>query len=135
MPPDQHQNNNSSNNGSAATSTAILDDAPDSAISYTDAIDYWTGVPATVDGVLGGFGNTSLPRTDVRGSLQFIRSVRRKVPAFDEIGKGTALKRGCDIGAGYAYSPSKLVFFLLCLNLLETIFVILTENYIVELAA
>ncbi|KAK7205867.1 alpha-N-methyltransferase NTM1 [Myxozyma melibiosi] len=77
------------------------DGAPDTEISYSDAIDYWTTVPATVDGVLGGFGHTSLPRTDVRGSLQFIRSVRRKVLAFDALaGDAAVVKRGCDVGAG-----------------------------------
>ncbi|KAK9240489.1 alpha-N-methyltransferase NTM1 [Lipomyces kononenkoae] len=72
---------------------------PDASISYTDAIDYWTGVPATVDGVLGGFGHTTLPRTDVKGSIAFLKRILRLYPDFEESGKkfGT---RGCDVGAG-----------------------------------
>ena len=33
---------------------------------------YWEGVPATVDGVLGGFGNGTLPRVDALGSRTFL---------------------------------------------------------------
>ncbi|KAK9363798.1 alpha-N-methyltransferase NTM1 [Lipomyces starkeyi] len=74
-------------------------EAPDSNISYADAIDYWTGVPATVDGVLGGFGHTTLPKTDVKGSIAFLRRISRLYPEFEESGKKLG-SRGCDVGAG-----------------------------------
>lgn len=38
-------------------------------------VEYWTGVPATVDGVLGGFGNGTLPRIDALGSRTFLLRV------------------------------------------------------------
>ncbi|KAK9471796.1 alpha-N-methyltransferase NTM1 [Dipodascopsis tothii] len=69
----------------------------DSHISYDDGIAYWNSIPATVDGVLGGFGNTTLPRADMRGSSGFIEKIARKLPDFGAIvATGTA----CDIGAG-----------------------------------
>ncbi|KAH7889224.1 AdoMet dependent proline di-methyltransferase-domain-containing protein [Phlebopus sp. FC_14] len=37
-----------------------------------DGINYWTSQPASLDGVLGGFGSGSLPRVDALGSRQFI---------------------------------------------------------------
>ncbi|KAK9478603.1 hypothetical protein V1514DRAFT_330548 [Lipomyces japonicus] len=67
----------------------------DSRISYSDALAYWASVPATVDGVLGGFGHTSLPRTDARGSLAFFNRV---VAASSS--STPSSKRACDIGAG-----------------------------------
>ncbi len=71
------------------------DDIPDSHISYTDAIDYWSSVPATVDGVLGGFGNTSVPKADVIGSSTFLRRLRPRM----KVSEGH-IKYGVDIGAG-----------------------------------
>ena len=38
-------------------------------------IEYWESVPATVDGVLGGFGNGTLPRIDALGSRTFLLRV------------------------------------------------------------
>ncbi|OSX65299.1 hypothetical protein POSPLADRAFT_1039033 [Postia placenta MAD-698-R-SB12] len=35
-------------------------------------IDYWASQPASYDGVLGGFGEGSLPRVDALGSRQFL---------------------------------------------------------------
>lgn len=35
-------------------------------------VEYWEGVPATVNGVLGGFGNGPLPRVDAMGSRLFL---------------------------------------------------------------
>ncbi|TCD64652.1 hypothetical protein EIP91_003812 [Steccherinum ochraceum] len=37
-----------------------------------DGIDYWNSQPATYNGVLGGFGNGSLPRIDALGSRQLL---------------------------------------------------------------
>ena len=54
----------------------IMDEglAADSQINYNDAIDYWTGVPASVDGVLGGFGEqTAVSKADIVGSSTFCK--------------------------------------------------------------
>lgn len=68
--------------------------APDSNINYEDAIEYWTNVPATVDGVLGGYGDqTPLPAMDVHGSMHFMRKLKSRM-----ITDGA--KYSCDIGAG-----------------------------------
>jgi protein N-terminal methyltransferase len=40
---------------------------------YTNAAEYWSAVPATVDGVLGGFGFIS--RTDIQGSVSFLKKL------------------------------------------------------------
>lgn len=68
--------------------------APDSKINYNDAIDYWTSVPATVNGVLGGYGDdTPLPNMDVHGSMHFVRKLKSRMITDD-------IKQSCDIGAG-----------------------------------
>ncbi|KZV69500.1 DUF858-domain-containing protein [Peniophora sp. CONT] len=41
-----------------------------------DGLAYWEKQPATVDGVLGGYGNGSLPRIETLGSRQFLLHVR-----------------------------------------------------------
>lgn len=68
-------------------------DPPDSHINYDDAIQYWSGVPATVNGVLGGFGETNLPATDVKGSRAFLKKLDLQFP------EGHVFY-GLDIGAG-----------------------------------
>ena len=40
---------------------------------YTDAVKYWDKIPATVDGMLGGFGFIS--HTDIEGSTIFLTSL------------------------------------------------------------
>lgn len=70
--------------------------APDSNINYKDAIDYWSSVPPTVDGVLGGFGETTpVPKADVAGSMGL---VRRLGPSM-AVAPGH-IKYGLDVGAG-----------------------------------
>ena len=69
---------------------------PDSQIDYEDAIDYWTGIPATVDGVLGGYGEgTVVPAMDVLGSNHFLRKLKSRM-----IPEANCKKIGADIGAG-----------------------------------
>ncbi|AAS53986.2 AFR615Wp [Eremothecium gossypii ATCC 10895] len=60
-----------------------MTEKPDSQIDYQEAISYWTGVPATVDGVLGGYGpETPVPAMDIHGSMSFLRKLKsRMVPA------------------------------------------------------
>ncbi|KAI3405124.2 hypothetical protein KGF56_002080 [Candida oxycetoniae] len=70
--------------------------AADSQINYEDAISYWTSVPASVNGVLGGFGEqTAVPKVDIVGSLTFLRrlSSRMICPAGE-------MKYTIDMGAG-----------------------------------
>lgn len=40
---------------------------------YTHAAQYWSAVPATVDGMLGGFGIIS--QTDIQGSVSFLKQL------------------------------------------------------------
>lgn len=40
---------------------------------YTHAAKYWSAVPATVDGMLGGFGIIS--QTDIQGSVCFLKQL------------------------------------------------------------
>ncbi|KAF8311580.1 DUF858-domain-containing protein [Clavulina sp. PMI_390] len=71
-----------------------------------DGLDYWAKVPASVDGVLGGFGNGPLPRVDAQGSRNFLMrmmphlclvpsSLRKIDPP-----KYTRRIRALDVGAG-----------------------------------
>ncbi|KAJ1520160.1 hypothetical protein ONE63_004376 [Megalurothrips usitatus] len=60
---------------------------------YTDAANYWSQIPPTVDGMLGGYGFIS--RADINGSTQFLNHLfKLKVPP----GNGRALDCGAGIG-------------------------------------
>lgn len=73
-----------------------VDGAADSLINYNDAIEYWSSVPASVDGVLGGFGEqTSVPKADIIGSATFLRKLQTRMVVPD----GTP-KLIIDMGAG-----------------------------------
>ncbi|CDK24548.1 unnamed protein product [Kuraishia capsulata CBS 1993] len=68
----------------------------DSMIDYNKAIEYWSGVEPTVNGVLGGYGETtSVPKADVVGSATFMRKLTPRLSV--EEGK---IKYGLDFGAG-----------------------------------
>ncbi|KAK3908928.1 Alpha N-terminal protein methyltransferase 1 [Frankliniella fusca] len=68
---------------------------------YQDAADYWSQIPATVDGMLGGYGHIST--VDINGSTQFLRQLfRLKVPP----GKGCSI----DCGAGIGRITKNLLF-------------------------
>lgn len=68
----------------------------DDQINYSDAINYWESVPATVEGVLGGFGEkTPVPKVDVSGSTGFLRRLTSTTP----VGEGH-IKYALDVGAG-----------------------------------
>lgn len=73
------------------TSTSV-----DSQINYNVAIDYWNSTPPTVDGMLGGFGeSTSVPKVDVVGSATFMRKLKTRWSADEG-----QIKYGIDFGAG-----------------------------------
>lgn len=79
-------------------------------------IEYWQSVPATVNGVLGGYGLGTLPRIDALGSRSFLLSVLPRLssvaPVTDDPiswkrdrmqerkGKGRMVTRALDAGAG-----------------------------------
>lgn len=58
---------------------------------YGNAAEYWSSVPATVDGVLGGFGFIS--RTDIQGSLSFLKQLLK-------LQNPPGHERALDCGAG-----------------------------------
>lgn len=69
---------------------------PNSQINYNDAIDYWSSVPASVNGVLGGFGEqTSVPKADIVGSSTFLRKLQTRMICPEGYEKLTI-----DMGAG-----------------------------------
>ncbi|KAK6460621.1 alpha-N-methyltransferase NTM1 [Scheffersomyces coipomensis] len=68
----------------------------DSKINYQDAIDYWSSVPASVNGVLGGFGEqTPVPKADIVGSTSFLRKLQTRMSCPEGTEKLTI-----DMGAG-----------------------------------
>ncbi|KAI5970736.1 hypothetical protein CANMA_000155 [Candida margitis] len=68
---------------------------PDTQINYDDAITYWSSVPASVNGVLGGFGEqTPVPKADIVGSLTFLRKLSSRMNSGDHP------KYTIDMGAG-----------------------------------
>ncbi|KAI4154725.1 MAG: hypothetical protein LQ340_001483 [Diploschistes diacapsis] len=69
--------------------------APDAQISQPTALAYWSGVPPTVNGMLGGYPHIS--RTDLRGSLLFLNKLRKTSPNYS-VSKD--LPRAVDCGAG-----------------------------------
>lgn len=89
-----------------AEKTDQKDTRPDDNINYTDAVSYWASVPATVDGVLGGYGEkTPVPKADVSGSMGFIRRLAPTTP----LGEGE-VKYALDVGAGYVKHLNLLYF-------------------------
>lgn len=69
----------------------------DQQVDYEKALDYWQSTPATVDGVLGGFGNTVVPKVDIVGSQAFLRRLSTLSPnTFPNLSE----QIGLDVGAG-----------------------------------
>ncbi|KAK7789559.1 hypothetical protein R5R35_010492 [Gryllus longicercus] len=60
---------------------------------YKHAAEYWSGIPATVDGMLGGFGFIS--NTDIQGSQAFLKQLFKM---NEPPGRGHALDCGAGIG-------------------------------------
>nr|CAD7445249.1 unnamed protein product [Timema bartmani] len=75
-----------------ANNTTISKDQADD-ISYDLAAKYWSSIPATVDGMLGGLGYIS--NTDIQGSLKFLRELFKM---RDPPGRRQALDCGAGIG-------------------------------------
>ncbi|KAI4248002.1 MAG: hypothetical protein LQ352_006022 [Teloschistes flavicans] len=68
--------------------------ASDAQICQADALKYWNSIPATVNGMLGGFPHVS--RIDLRGSSAFFEKLRRLHSPPPQ----SRLQRGVDCGAG-----------------------------------
>ncbi|XP_067001474.1 N-terminal Xaa-Pro-Lys N-methyltransferase 1 [Anabrus simplex] len=60
---------------------------------YTHAVKYWSEIPPTVDGMLGGFGFVS--NTDIQGSKAFLKNLFK---LKDAPGTGRAIDCGAGIG-------------------------------------
>lgn len=69
--------------------------APDASISTSDSLKYWNSIPATVDGMLGGYPTIS--GIDLKGSANFFAKLRREHPSSSV---PCPLRRGVDCGAG-----------------------------------
>ncbi|XP_069698650.1 N-terminal Xaa-Pro-Lys N-methyltransferase 1 [Periplaneta americana] len=77
----------------AADPSVIESEEKQKASFYTQAAEYWSAVPATVDGVLGGFGFIS--HTDIQGSVGFLKQLFK---LQNPPGHGRALDCGAGIG-------------------------------------
>ncbi|KAL4988148.1 DUF858 domain protein [Aspergillus falconensis] len=80
--------------------TSASEDAthPDTKINHAASLDYWNGLAATPNTMLGIMGNQPwYTRVDLRGSKTFLAKARRLVPGAY---KGSKLGRGVDCGAG-----------------------------------
>ncbi|KAJ0181801.1 hypothetical protein K1T71_002523 [Dendrolimus kikuchii] len=62
-------------------------------ISYNKALEYWAEIPATLDGVLGGFGFIS--QIDIDGSKLFLKSI-----LSSKVSPGNQLAIDCGAGIG-----------------------------------
>lgn len=106
---------------SAPTSTAAVGFEPDSLINHAEAISYWQGIDADVNGMLGGFPYIS--RVDLQGSRNFLAKIgvierrgavraglRSEVSNAEDAAK---VHRVVDCGAGYVFLqlPSLFLFF------------------------
>lgn len=70
---------------------------PSGLINYNDAISYWLSVPASVNGVLGGFGEqTPVPKADIVGSGVFLRKLMTRMTCPD--GQKLTIDMGAGIG-------------------------------------
>lgn len=67
---------------SEMTVDAALSPAAAAGVSYDDAVRYWSAVPATVDGMLGGYGSPAsrVPRLDIAHSKRFLATFYPIVP-------------------------------------------------------
>ncbi|KAI9037344.1 uncharacterized protein KD926_000631 [Aspergillus affinis] len=84
-------------NGHDTTNTSTTSSPPpDSNIDHAHSIAYWSDVPATVDGMLGGFPQVS--RIDLQGSKSFLTRTKRLLSIPSD--KNLKLPRGVDCGAG-----------------------------------
>jgi len=78
-----------------ARTVEVGEEAFDRSSWYSDAVDYWAGVDATIDGVLGGFGH--LTDIELRDSHAFVKKTLGAALLEGAPRPGTL---ACDCGAG-----------------------------------
>lgn len=76
--------------------TDVSTGMPDAQIDHSASIEYWSGINADVDGMLGGFPHVS--RVDLQGSRALMAKLG--VLAEKEEGDAKPLRRAVDCGAG-----------------------------------
>ncbi|EIW51727.1 DUF858-domain-containing protein [Trametes versicolor FP-101664 SS1] len=84
-----------------------------------DGIKYWASQPASYDGVLGGFGNGTLPRVDALGSRQFLQhllpelcTVPSAIRPLTAPSPSARRPRALDVGAGVGRVTSDVLLHL-----------------------
>jgi len=101
-----------------------------------DGIDYWNTQPASLDGVLGGFGSGSLPRIDALGSRQFLLSLIPELCTVPSAIRPLApphphRTRALDVGAGIGRVTADVLLYLVSdVVLLEPV-----DNFVQEALA
>lgn len=72
--------------------------APDASINRTQALEYWNSISSDVNGMLGGYPQTS--RIDLQGSSNFLTKLRRSKSQATSKQTLSPLNRVADCGAG-----------------------------------
>jgi protein N-terminal methyltransferase len=81
------------------SSFSTTSSAPDASIDYAKGIEYWNSISSDVNGMLGGFPQTT--RIDLIGSSAFLAKLRRgKAGAVGSKTQLPKLRRVADCGAG-----------------------------------
>lgn len=73
-------------------------DAPDAQINHAQSIEYWSSVSSDINGMLGGYPQTS--RVDLQGSSNFLTKLRRAKSTQATKEPLPPLDRAADCGAG-----------------------------------
>ncbi|KIY72181.1 methyltransferase domain-containing protein [Cylindrobasidium torrendii FP15055 ss-10] len=93
-------------------------DIDDREPNLQEGIEYWNNQPATYDGVLGGFGEGSLPRIDALGSRLFLLN---HLPELSTVSSALKLlhplpkerrTRALDVGAGVGRVTADVLLYL-----------------------
>ena len=86
----------------SSTTTPTIPSQPDSQISHTDQLDYWTSQPADINGMLGHHkGLPQVSRVDLRGSKSFVLKIQRlSNPSKSTTSPTPKLNLIADVGAG-----------------------------------
>ncbi|KAG6334832.1 hypothetical protein ID866_4254 [Astraeus odoratus] len=93
-------------------------DTPSLTPNLQHGIDYWKAQPASLDGVLGGFGSGSLPRVDSLGSRQFLLELLPELCTIPgamstaPLSTSTRRYRALDVGAGIGRVTKDVLLYL-----------------------
>ncbi|KZP19448.1 DUF858-domain-containing protein, partial [Athelia psychrophila] len=120
--------------------SATTDNIPEPVIS--DGIDYWNTQPASLDGVLGGYGTGTLPRVDALGSRQFLLHLLPELSTVPSAIRPLApaprqhRTRAIDVGAGIGRVTATVLLYLVeDVVLLEPVESFIQEAYAAGLAS